>query len=220
MESLKAYLNLVDGIVAVVLFLGILGGIRRGLSGELLRVITIVIAIVIGWRFSDQTAAWLADNSDWPNDDLKAVAFFGLIVAVYLILGIIRHGFRLLLDFSFKGKMEYIGGALFGLVRSLVFCAVALLGASMIPSESVQSAVNDSRSGQFAIEHLGPVYTDWAEKHPEFKLPDMKTPEVVEQAIEVKNTIPEDATETVIEKTEEIEDDLGPLIIPDSDSAY
>jgi len=221
MESLKEWLNVVDGIVLFVVFLGMLGGIRRGFSGELLRFITIAIAIYIGWRFSDQAMAWLAERSDWPENDLKAVAFFGLIVITYIILGIIRHSFRLLLDFSFRGKLEILGGAILGLIRASVFCAVALLGASMIPSEPLNTAVKQSRSGKLAIEFVGPLYSDWAEKNPEFKLPEMKVPDFEEKAIEVHENVTDEVFEEVDEVIEDVpemmDEELGPLITPDQD---
>jgi uncharacterized membrane protein required for colicin V production len=219
MESLKEWLNVADGIVLVVVILGMFGGIRRGFSGELLRFITIAIAIYIGWRFSDQATAWLTERSDWPENDLKAVAFFGLIVITYVILGIIRHSFRLLLDFSFRGKLEILGGALLGLIRAMVFCAVALLGASMIPFEPIQAAVKQSRSGKLAIEYVGPLYSDWAEKNPEFRLPGMNVPDVPEQLNDVQEivteAVPGEVTEVIEEVPEIMDEELGPLITPD-----
>lgn len=176
MDVIKEWMNVVDGLVLVLLVLGIFGGVRRGLSGELLRIITIVIALVAGWYGADMAADWLADRSDLPREDLQIIGLIGVILSVYTLLGIVRHVFRLFLDFSFRGKLEIFGGAVLGLVRATVFCIIVLLGASMIPSEPVQEAVAKSNTGRFVVDQLTPVYNDWAEKNPDLKLPVKETP--------------------------------------------
>jgi len=173
MDTLQPFLNIPDISVFVLLILGILGGLRRGLSGELLRLITIIIAVIVGWKGTDRAAEWLAGRTNLSVEDLTAVAFFGLIIITYLIVSIIRHTLRLLLDFTFRGKIERIGGALLGLVRAMVFCAVVLLGATLIPSEPVQATMQSSVTGRLVPSHLVPLYENWAEENPQFKLPDL-----------------------------------------------
>lgn len=205
MESFKEWLNIVDGVVAVVLVLGLLGGMRRGLSGELLRVITVMIALLAGWYGAEGAAAWLAERSDWPLEDLRLVGLIGLIAGVYFGLGIVRHTFRLFLDFTFRGRIELLGGAFLGLVRATLFCAVALLGASLIPSEAIQQALGESRTGQAVLEHLTPAYNSWAGSNPDLKLP------VKEDALPVEEVAPIDLP--AVEPPEPRESEvLGPLL--------
>jgi len=205
MEAVKQWINLVDGIVAVILVLGLFGGVRRGLSGELLRVITIVVALLIGWYGADTAASWLADRVTLPDDDVRVVALLGLIVGTYTVLGIVRHVFRIILDFSFRGRLEIIGGGLLGLLRASVFSSIALVGASLVPSPVVEAALLASRSGTWAVEHLTPAYLSWAEQHPGLKLPtkEQPLPEVELPDFPVDSP----AIETVIESKP-----LGPLI--------
>jgi len=174
MDTLRTFINIPDISVFILLIIGILGGLRRGLSGELLRLITIIIAVVVGWKGADRAAEWLASRTDWPVDDLTAVAFFGLIISTYLVVSIIRHALRLLLDFTFQGKIERIGGALLGLTRATVFCSAVLLGAALIPSEPVQTAVQSSVTGRLVATHLVPLYENWADENPKFKLPELE----------------------------------------------
>jgi len=201
MDVIKEWLNVVDGIVIVLLILGMFGGVRRGLSGELLRIITIILALAAGWYGADMAANWLEDRSDWPRDDLQIIGLIGIVVSVYLLLGVVRHTFRLFLDFSFRGKLEIIGGALLGLMRATVFCTIALLGASMIPSDDVQDAVNASNTGRLVVDHLTPLYNDWAEQNPDLKLPVKETP-ITTEPIELPAT----------------EEALGPLIDASEDT--
>lgn len=174
METIRPFLNVVDISVFVVLILGILGGLRRGLSGELLRMITVVIAVLVGWKGAFRGAEWLSARSDWPNEDLVPVAFFGLIISSYLLLSIVRHTFRLFLDFTFKGKLERLGGAAIGIIRATLFICATLLAASLLPSEPVQQALQASVSGRLAATHIVPLYGEWTKDNPRFKLPELE----------------------------------------------
>ncbi|HMO50300.1 MAG TPA: CvpA family protein [Kiritimatiellia bacterium] len=177
METLLSHLNIPDAAVVIVLVLGLLGGIRRGLSGELLRVVTIILAIIAGWKGADPGAAWLAARTDWEPTELRPIAFFGIIIAAYLVMGIFRVALRLFLDFSFKGVLEWLGGAVIGVLRAALFSVVVLLGASLMPSEPVQETLRQSASGQWVLEQVRPRYDAWAEQNPEFKLPALKRDE-------------------------------------------
>jgi len=207
MDTLRTFINIPDISVLALLVIGILGGLRRGLSGELLRLITIIIAVIVGWKGADQAAAWLANRIDWPVEDVTALAFFGLIISTYLIVSIIRHTLRLLLDFTFQGKIERMGGALLGLIRAVVFCSAVLLGAALIPSEPVQLVIQKSVTGRLVEAHLVPLYENWAEENPKFKLPELEKIKEIEV-----DTPPWDdylgplieTTEDTIEETEEV----------------
>jgi len=191
-------MNPTDLSVAGLLVIGLLGGMRRGLSGELLRVATIIIALVAGWKLAETGAEIAAHWSNWPAEDLKAVAFFAIVAFVYVGLGMIRFFLRLFLDFSFKGKVELLGGAFLGLCRSLVFCVFIVLAATLVPSESVQQQIAASNSGRFVLDYVRPGYDAWVEENPAFKLPEM------EKVKDIEITPPEEWNPVT-----------GPLIDPD-----
>lgn len=171
MAFLQQFFNVVDIAVGVVLLLGLIGGIRRGLSGELFRIISMVLAVVAGWKFAGEGADWLAGRTDWPPEDLTTPAFFGIIAASYIVLAIVRLALRLVIDFSFKGKLELLGGALLGLSRSLLLCAVLLLGTSLLPYPKVQEALAASVTGGWTRQYLRPAYDNFAARHPDLELP-------------------------------------------------
>ncbi|HMP89859.1 MAG TPA: CvpA family protein [Kiritimatiellia bacterium] len=199
MDHIQPWLNITDISVLVILVLGILGGARRGLAGELMKVITAVLAIVVAWRMNAQAADWLSKPLKWPDDDLRVLAFFGIIIAVYVILTLIRMGFRLFIDFSFKGKIELLGGALFGLLRATALCIVVLLLVALIKHEGLESLLSKSRAANFVHDNIRPIYDDWASKNPDFKLPDR-------EKIKERGITPPDW-----------EQFLGPLIAPDDE---
>lgn len=171
MESTGYVIPIADIAVAVLLLLGMIGGIRRGFSGEIIRILTIILAIFVGWKGAGAGAIWLSERTDWLVEDLKPYAFFGLILASYIVLAIARLALRLLIDFSFRGKLEIIGGAATGLFRAGIFSAVLLLAASLLDYPPVTAAIQDSTSGQLVIKHVRPLYNEIAARHPDLKLP-------------------------------------------------
>lgn len=171
MESLSTLSNITDLSVLVLLFLGMASGVRHGLSGEFLRVLTFFFAILVGWKGTDAGAAWLAEQGNWPLDDVRSLAFFGLMLATYLALAIVRITLRLLMVFSFRGKVEYIGGALFGLLRAAVFCAIILLAISLYPFELLSNEIKASVSGRFVENYVRPLYDEIAVRNPDLNLP-------------------------------------------------
>jgi membrane protein required for colicin V production len=163
-------MNATDIVVGVFLLFGLLSGIKRGLSNELFRLISIIIAIAIAYRFDDLGAAWLAEWTDWPAEDLIRPAFFGIIVATYIFLAIIRLALRLFMDFAFKPKIERLGGGLLGLARAVIFAAIILF-ALLAGNFGQTLGVEESVSGQLVRAYVMPRYHAVAEQYPELQLP-------------------------------------------------
>jgi uncharacterized membrane protein required for colicin V production len=170
-ETALSWFTIPDACVALILILGLAGGLRRGLSGELFRLLTFGLGLFVAWKGADQAAAWLAARTEWDAAELRAVGFMSLFLLAYTLLSLLRHALNLFMGFSFKGALERVGGAVFGLARAVVFAAVALLAALLIPSEAVQEKLDASRTGIFARDHLLPAYTDWAAENPDLGLP-------------------------------------------------
>lgn len=177
MEIFSDWMNITDGCVLVLLGLGLIGGIRRGLSGELLRIASIILAFVAGWRGTEPLTHYLEDLTGRTPAELKPAAFIGLVVISYLALSILRRALRLMVDFSFKGQLEVMGGAVTGLVRAGFFASLVLLGASLIPHEPLREAVRHSITGQWVNAHVRPRFDDLVARNPEFQLPELIDPE-------------------------------------------
>ena len=199
MELINPWLNVTDICVLVIIAIGMLSGARRGFAGELIKLAIAVFAVVFGWRMSDTASDWLSRHIDWPKADLQVLSFFGLIVAVYLLLTLIRLGFRFFIDFSFKGKIELIGGALLGILRATTLCVFILLLMSLVDVLNHYDMINRSQSHQLVEKYVRPHYDAWAEAHPNFTLPEK------EKLKERGFTVPE------------WEQYLGPLIAPDQE---
>ncbi|HMP71790.1 MAG TPA: CvpA family protein [Kiritimatiellia bacterium] len=172
MNYLPSWLNPVDAAVAIILLVGLIGGVRRGLSGELARLITFVAAIYLAWLLAPLAANAFAEEKGIPTHEMFVISFVALLIVLYILLGVIRWILHFVLDFSFRGKLEIYGGALFGLSRYLIFCSVALLLLSKAPSEGVQALLQGSVS-QAAIERfIQPAHQRLSDRFPALRIPE------------------------------------------------
>jgi uncharacterized membrane protein required for colicin V production len=170
--------NFADAIGAVILLVGILGGLKRGLSGELSRVVAIAVAVVAAWRFATPVADWAMDQFSLDRDRSYLVSFLAILLGASAVMWIIRLTLRNLMEFAFKGRIERLGGALAGLLRSSVVVAIIFLMLGFAPQPEIQRIiVEQSFFGRLAARYLRPVYDDLQQRAPQLGLPAPAIPE-------------------------------------------
>jgi len=164
MDNLPQF-NIVDIIVIIIVLLGLIRGLAKGLSGELAGLISVGIAVYSGWRLYRPLGEYFGEKTDL-SDDTSAylVAFVVALIGAYVLMLLLRILLRNLMQFSFKGRLEKIGGALAGLAKTLAVVVAGLLGLALLPNASLHRfCAEDSRIGSFVYRTLGPVI---AEKYP------------------------------------------------------
>ena len=171
MDQLPQF-NIVDMVVLVVVILGTVRGFLKGLSGELAAVGSAVIALLAGWFFFGPAGDYLVESTRLTESNAYPVAFAAVLIGAYLLMRILRLVLRSILEFSFKGRIERLGGALAGFLHATVLCAVVLLFLSLWPGEALHGLVaEESVCGRIAAERLRPFYEELAEKHPVLRFP-------------------------------------------------
>lgn len=164
--------NLTDWIVFAFLLFGLLGGIRRGLSGELTRLLIAAGCVAAVWRFSRPAADWVVGRLGWSSDVALLVAAAGVLLLAYLALTLVRLALAAVFNFAFKGNMEKIGGALCGALRAGLVAALLITLLSILPNEDLHRHVAvESRIGNLIYRHTGPWVERVAERVPELNLP-------------------------------------------------
>ena len=159
--------NIFDIIVLLYLLFGIYQGLRRGLSGELASVISTALAFFGGWKLYQPLGDHLLKITKLTPPTAHAAAFVLLIVGGYIVLIIIRLLLRHLMEFSFKGKLERLGGALAGLIRATVIAAAIVLVVGLGPAAYLRHiAIEQSVFGSEVFSYLGPVVENLKEKYP------------------------------------------------------
>jgi uncharacterized membrane protein required for colicin V production len=171
MEHLPHF-NIVDLAVMVLLLLGLARGAMRGLSGELSGLISAGAALFAGWSLYRPIGDFLFNRSRLSEPAAHVVAFFAALVGGYLLMKVIGLILRSIMEFSFRGRIERVGGALAGFSRSAVVLAVILLLAGLWPSSSLHRLfAEESVAGRTVYRTLGPAYESLAEKHPALRIP-------------------------------------------------
>ncbi|MFH0908618.1 MAG: CvpA family protein [bacterium] len=164
--------NLVDGAAAVVVLVGILGGIRRGLSGELARFIAAAAALYVAWRFAQPMAAWVMDQHPMSYEKGYTVAFFAILLSAFAMTWLLRAVLRSIMLFAFKGNLERVGGALCGMARAAIVVVFLVLLVSLAPAGDLRArVVDESFIGPIICRHVRPMYDELRERTPELPLP-------------------------------------------------
>ncbi len=166
METEIAY-NIVDMVAVVLLVVGLLQGLRRGLSGELAGVLSTAIAVGTGCYFYQPLGVQTYMHTRLDEQAAYALAFFLTMAGAFLLMVLVRILLRHLMEFTFKGKIERIGGALAGCLRAAVITAAIIFMFSLWPHDYLQRLFREeSLAGRNLCKYIPPVYEELANKHP------------------------------------------------------
>jgi uncharacterized membrane protein required for colicin V production len=151
--------NVVDGLVVLFLGAGLLGGIRRGFSGELVRALIAVAAAAAAVLYARPVSEWAMLHANLSVRAALIGAFIVVFFGAYLAVTFVRVMLGKLADFRFKGPLERIGGALCGLARAAGVSGLILLLLGLAPNDNLKRlVVDESVAGRFVTQHLRPLY--------------------------------------------------------------
>jgi uncharacterized membrane protein required for colicin V production len=172
--------NWYDVVVAAALFYGVWSGLRTGLTGEIIRVAGLILAVVLALTLYQPVGDWIWHHSQLFQETAQLEAFMSIAVVVYLISVVARHATRRhMKEYKFSALLENVGGAFAGVVRMTVIMAwltliLALSGGSLLG----RSVSEESRFGSFVVRHLPalqPVVEKSLPRQIRF-MPDLKRP--------------------------------------------
>ena len=162
--------NAVDLAALILVLLGTLQGLRRGLSGELASALSVVVAFFAGWKFYAPVGRLIAEHTNMSGMLSNFFAFALCLVAGLLVMYSIGLLLHTLLVFTFRGKIERIGGALCGTIRLLLITCAGIFLMGLLPSEFLQRHfAEESAVGRLLFAHLEPVRETITEKIPVLK---------------------------------------------------
>lgn len=177
--------NLVDAAVLAFLLGGVAGGVRRGLSGELARVLIAAGAIAIIYYFARPVAQWMLSRYDLSQNVALLLASAALLLISYIGLTLVRLALAAVFNFGFKGRAEKLGGALFGLLRSALVAVLLLTLFALLPNDTLHRHVAiESRFGRWVHTVMHPLVDRVSEHLPDFPIPGKQETDAADAPVE------------------------------------
>ena len=137
--------TVVEAGALVLVLWEFLWGLKRGLSGELLRLIGTVIVLAAGLRFYQTLGRLLTDNTRLAEDPelALAVAFLLIVVCFALLFLIVRLILRLLMSVKFNDKIDRSGGGFAGILRGVLMALLCVYVIGLWPHEYLRNVVRE-----------------------------------------------------------------------------
>jgi uncharacterized membrane protein required for colicin V production len=147
------------GSIVLVLW-EFLWGLKRGLSGELSRLISTGVVLTASLRFYQVVGRLLADNTRISEDPelALAVAFLLIVVCFALLFLILRLILRLLMSVKFNDKIDRSGGGVAGFLRGVLMALLCVYAIGLWPHEYLRNVVRkQSIVGRTVFQYAPPV---------------------------------------------------------------
>jgi membrane protein required for colicin V production len=112
---------------------------RRGLIREVVSIIALIAGAVLAGRFYDELSANLAfliDDETMRN----LVAFVSIFIGINVVGAVASAFMRNTAAILMLGPMDHLGGAVFGLLRGVLFIEVVLVAVTAFPALAALTA--------------------------------------------------------------------------------
>ena len=160
--------NTFDLVLLALLAVGLLRGIFRGLSGELAGLIGFAVAVLAGWHFYRPLGEYLSETTRMTAVQSDTTAVVVIVMGALIILWAVSMVMRQIMEVTFRGLLERVGGAIVGVLRyGIVLAALLLVADQFVEGEARRHAIDESYLGQLAVTHLTPLYEDLVTRYPE-----------------------------------------------------
>jgi membrane protein required for colicin V production len=116
----------IDIVIAVVLVFAAYKGIRNGLFVELASVISFFIGVYLAVKFSYIVANMLSGMVAWNPGTIKITAFVLTLILVIVGVHLLAKIFSGIASFVFLGWLNTLGGAVFGVLKSVLLLGILL----------------------------------------------------------------------------------------------
>lgn len=138
--------NAFDITALALLILLSLNGIRKGLSDELMKLISVILAIYITLNFHQFGANLLLKFWEIPEQYQALLGFAAVFLAMIIFMQLITMAVKQLIKALALQWLDRTGGLLFGGLKALVLLAVVLWVIELLPPQWLGSWYQDSKT--------------------------------------------------------------------------
>jgi membrane protein required for colicin V production len=145
-------MNWLDILLAIILLACMVRGFRRGFTRQIVGLVSVVVALLLGAWFYGIPAAWVAPYLSSPM--LAAAAGFAAVfLAVMLLGGFVSAVVQRFLKFTGLSVFDHALGAGFGLLRGLLVSIAIVMGAMAFSrGDHPPRAIVESRLAPYVVE--------------------------------------------------------------------
>lgn len=143
--------NIIDLAVSVIILWELLMGLRRGLSGELFRLLGTCMVFVIALRFYEDFGLMIAHHSRLAQNQEMAVAlaFLFILVGMGVCFFILRIFLVILVKVQFNEAFDRPAGGLAGSLNGALIAVLLVFAAGLWPNEELRPLITiDSYVGK------------------------------------------------------------------------
>jgi len=139
----------VDWMLLTFVFLGVLLGLKNGLSVELPRLGETLLSLYLTMEFHTFFAAWVARETPWPETHAKIFTFFLTWCLSWFVLRLLFEIAGRLVHLEVAGPFQWVAGLFVGGLRYTLLCSVVSFFLVLFPLDWIQQSYKvQSWSGQ------------------------------------------------------------------------
>lgn len=136
-------MHTLDIIFSVIAMFFFIVGIKRGLTGEIFRIVALVVGFIAAFLYYDDIS-FLLVSIKAPVHIINAISFFIIYAAVALLILGIGWVVKKAINISVFGLIDRILGGLVGMLKVAILAWAVCLSISSFPIRQVQSRFSGS----------------------------------------------------------------------------
>lgn len=136
-------MHTIDIILAVIGVIFVIIGIKRGLTGELIRITAMVVGFVVAFLYYTDITRYLIALKI-PLAVKNALSFFLIYAATALVILLIGWIIKKLINLTLLGWADRALGAVMGVIKTIIVAWIICLFISSFPVKRVQTDLSQS----------------------------------------------------------------------------
>lgn len=120
-------MNTIDIVFGVILILGAIQGLRKGLFVELASLVGLIAGIFGAIYFSYFIGDWLAEKTSWSEQVINLSAFAITFIIIVVAVSMAGKLLTKIADFAMLGIINKIAGAVFAVLKYAFLLSVVIM---------------------------------------------------------------------------------------------
>ena len=167
---------MLDLLILIVLFAGLIVGLKRGLIVQLMHIVSFVVAMIVAYIYykplAEKFVFWVPypgvtdtgslgvviDSLDLDRTFYRVIAFAVIFFVVKFTLQIVASIFDFIAYLPVLKSLNRILGALFGMIENYLLLFIGLYVLALLPIPSIQNLLSKSLLSGIILEHT-PIIT-------------------------------------------------------------